>query len=282
MAPNDLLDDIVRDSFDLHLHCMPDVIPRLMTDIQLVRAAKAAGMAGVLIKCHHTPTAARAALAAEAVGGILAFGGLVLNAPAGGLNPDAVNAELDLGAKEIWMPTVSSVAHLRFSRGDESKAVRVLDDQGRVRPAVHDILSLVAERDVMVATGHLSPPEALAVIKAAQDRGVRKIVVTHPEFEVVRMPIDMQQELARQGVIFERCFYASNSSQRMPPEELVEQVKAVGVETTVLSSDFGQTFNPPPVEGFRGLLSLMLENGVAARELETMVKTNPRRLLGLP
>ncbi len=278
---NNVLDDLIRDAIYMHIHSNPDIIQRLMTDIQVARAAKAAGMAGVLIKCHYTPTTTRAALAAEAVGGIQVFGGIVTNAPAGGLNPAAVETELELGAKEVWMPTIGSVAHLRFYKKETSQAVRVADDQGRLLPEVHEILALIAQKDAILGTGHLFPSETMLVIKAAQACGVRKILVTHPEFEVVRMPVEMQKDLARQGVFFERCFFAVNSPQNLPPEELVQQVKAVGVATTVLSSDFGQVFNAPPVNGLSSLLSLMLENGISVPEVERMVKINPRSLLGI-
>jgi hypothetical protein len=279
---NNVSDDLIRDAIDMHIHSNPDIIPRLMTDIQIAQAAKAAGMAGILIKCHYTPTTARAALAAETVGGgIRVFGGIVMNAPAGGLNPDAVETELALGAKEVWMPTIWSVAHLRFYKKATNQAVQVTDEQGRLLPEVYEILALIAQKDAILGTGHLLPSETALVIKAAQACGVRKILVTHPEFEVVRMPVEMQKDLARQGVFFERCFYATHSPQKLPPEELVQQVKAVGVATTVLSSDFGQVFNVPPVNGLSGLLSLMLENGISVPEIERMVKVNPRYLLGI-
>lgn len=278
---NHVIDDLIQDAIDMHIHCNPDIIPRLMTDIQAAKAAKAAGMAGILIKCHHTPTTARAALAAEAVGGIQVFGGIVMNAPAGGLNPDAVEAELELGAKEVWMPTIHSVAHLHFYKKAMSQAVQVTDEQGRLVPAVYEILELIAQKNVILGTGHLFPNETALVIKAAQACGVRKILVTHPEFEVVRMSVEMQKDLARQGVFFERCFYAAHSSQHLPPQELVQQVKAVGVATTVLSSDFGQVFNVPPVHGLSDLLSLMWGNGISVPDIEQMVKVNPRYLLGI-
>lgn len=274
-----MIDSIIEGAIDMHVHSSPDVLPRKLSDIGVARQAKQAKLAGVLLKCHHNSTAARAQLAAESVPGIAVYGGLVLNKNVGGINPDAVETELILGAKEIWMPTVSAANHVQFLRKPLSKAVPVTDDQGKLLPAVYDVLELIAKAGVILGTGHLSPEESWKLIAAAQEQGVKKILVTHPEWEVTAMPLAMQQELAKRGVLFERCFYASNSAQNLPVEELVNQVKVVGPSSTILSSDFGQDFNDEPVVGFRRLITAMLENGIQADAVETMIKSNPQCFL---
>lgn len=268
-------------AFDLHIHSSPDVVARKLTDIALAKAARAAGLAGILIKCHHSPTTARAALASEAVPGILVFGGLVLNRQAGGLNQAAVAAELALGAKEIWLPTLSAANHIRLKGGDPAQAVPVFAEDGRLRPELPPIFEMIAKSGAILGTGHLSPAETEAVVVAAQDCGVAKILVTHPEFEVTAMPLEQQKRLAARGVFFERCFFASNAEQRLPPAELARQIKTVGVETTILASDFGQAANDPPPEGFRRLLAHMQQSGFTAADLDIMTRQNPRRLLGI-
>jgi len=67
----------------------------------------------------------------------------------------------------------------------------------------------------------------------------------------------------------------------MNPAIIVEHVKAVGIERCILTTDFGQDANPPPPEGFRMMLTIMLRLGLSEKELHTLVKTNPARLLGL-
>ena len=66
---------MIPGSFDLHVHCAPDVRPRKMTALQLARAAKSAGMAGLLLKNHDTSTTALAATVREAIPNLLVFGG---------------------------------------------------------------------------------------------------------------------------------------------------------------------------------------------------------------
>lgn len=275
------LDALLQGAVDMHVHSSPDVIPRKMSDLALAAAAKQAGLAGVLLKCHHSPTAARAALVQEHMPGFRVFGGIVLNRMAGGLNAAAVEAELALGAKEVWLPTISAANHLRFTGGDVRQAVAVTQEDGRLRPELYDIFDLVAIYDAILATGHLAPVETVLVVQAARARRVAKILVTHPEWEVVDMPVPLQRELARQGVFFERCYYATHSSQHLHPQVVAQQIREVGVATTVLSSDFGQAVNPPPPAGFRQFVADMLAYGIEAREIAVMIKDNPRALLGL-
>jgi Family of unknown function (DUF6282) len=184
-----------------------------------------------------------------------------------------------LGAKEVWLPTVSSVNHIRFNKGDLRQAVSVTDESGRLLPQLHEVLEVIAQTGVILGTGHLTPDESEQVIIAAQAKGIKKILVTHPEWEVTAMPVDQQGRLARRGVFFERCFYASNSDQRLPAEEIALQIRKVGAATTVLSSDFGQIFNEEPLQGFRRFIQTMLQHGITPGEIEVMIKTNPRSLL---
>ncbi len=276
---NYMIDSIISGAIDMHVHSSPDVIPRKLSDIGVAKQAKQANLAGVMLKCHHGSTVARAKLTEESVPGIAVYGGMVLNKNVGGINPDAVETELAMGAKEVWMPTVSAVNHVQFMRQQLSKAVPITDEKGNLLPAVYEVLELVAKAGVILGTGHLSPEESHKLVVAAQAQGIKKILVTHPEWEVTAMPLAMQQDLAKRGVFFERCFYASNSQQNLPVEELVNQVKSVGPSSTILSSDFGQDFNEEPVVGFRRLIRVMLDNGIKPEEVEMMVKDNPRYLL---
>lgn len=64
------------------------------------------------------------AVVRESITGLKVFGGIVLNRMAGGLNAAAVEAELALGAKEVWLPIISAVNHIRYHHGDLSQACR--------------------------------------------------------------------------------------------------------------------------------------------------------------
>src|SRR3954468_17275147 len=76
---------------DMHAHSAPDAVARSINSFEVVRQAKGAGMAGVVVKNHYVSTAALAQLAMQELGGgIEVFGGIVLNRANGGINVEAV------------------------------------------------------------------------------------------------------------------------------------------------------------------------------------------------
>ncbi len=272
---------------DLHVHFAPDLWPRRLDALTLAREAAEAGMRAIVLKAHHTITVDLATVVDGLVKGVQVFGGLALNEFVGGLNPAAVEAALRLGAREIWMPTISAANHLRAT-GQPGDGITVLDDDGELRPAVQEILRLIAEHDVILGTGHLSVGEIRKLVAAARAAGVKRILITHPELYIVNMPVEVQQELAGPDLFFERCVVVTRSlgpvipaGPPVPLEEIAAAVRQVGVETTVLATDFGQPDNPPPVEGLRSYIAGMLELGFSQAEIERMTRTNPAWLLGL-
>ena len=108
------LPDYLEGAVDLHVHSAPDVDRRRFNDLELARAARDAGVGAVLIKSHQNSTVERAWLVAQCVPEIRVYGGLVLNETVGGLNPAAVRLALQMGARQIWMPTRSARNHLQY------------------------------------------------------------------------------------------------------------------------------------------------------------------------
>jgi len=287
--------ELLKGAIDTHIHAAPDVLPRLLDDHELARAATEAGMAAIVLKCHHMLTADRALLAQKLYPEVKVFGGLALNQPTcGGLNPDAVRVALRIGARIIWLPTLSAANHVeriktrttgnlgKMSAGFAPISVRVLDENGAVVPALKEILALIAEADVVLATGHLSVAEIKKVVEAALEAGVKRILVNHPELWLVGMGIEDQRELAAKGVMLERCIRSAYSTgEELTPRMIAEQIKAVGVESTIMATDYGQAESPPAPQGLLSFIEQMLEYGLKPEEVETMVKVNPARVLGI-
>ena len=82
--------EALEGGYDLQVHVAPDVIARLIDDLDLAREFLAGGLKGFVLKSHYFPTAERAAVVTKAVPGILACGAITLNHSVGGLNPVAV------------------------------------------------------------------------------------------------------------------------------------------------------------------------------------------------
>ena len=62
------------------------------------------------------------------------------------------------------------------------------------------------------------------------------------------LSIAHQQELARLGVFFERCFTTPNTG-KIAWEQVYANIREVGPASTILATDLGQTTAPYPDEG---------------------------------
>ena len=79
--------------------------------------------------------------------------------------------------------------------------------------------------------------------------GVKRIVITHAEFPSQNLTGDEQSELAGLGAIIEHCFTTYHTN-KAPWEAVYANIRRVGVERNMLSTDLGQATNPPVAEGF--------------------------------
>ncbi|MDY7088541.1 MAG: DUF6282 family protein [Actinomycetota bacterium] len=289
---------IVRDAYDTHVHVAPDVMERRIDDLDLAARFAEVGLAGFVLKSHYITTAERAAVVRKAVPGVDALGAITLNGSMGGMNPAAVEIAGRLGARIAWMPTVdshnqrsSTAADLRGSKpamwnalqndlhahGIVPDAVEVVDGDGKVLEQVRQVLRVLARHDMVLATGHLSGPEILAVVRAAREEGVARIVVTHPEFTSQRLTAEQQRELAAEGALLERCFTTAYTG-KVSWDDLFANIRAVGPQHSVLSSDLGQPFNPPVEDGLALFADRLLAAGFDPAEVHTMAVLNSRTL----
>lgn len=277
-------------AIDVHVHTAPDLVDRYQSDIELARAVQDAGMAGVVVKSHVLPTAARVDLVNEAVGEELLYGGVALNGGVGGLNIDAAETALELGARVVWLPTAWSENHASQARAagverfvgqrvpGPDEDIPVARD-GTVTPATQRIIDLVAEYDATLGTGHASPAEIDAVVDACHDAGVT-CLVNHPCFRVVDIPIDKQASLADRGAILEYCAYSIRSMEGHTVERVAGAIERIGPEQCLLATDFGQAENPP-IPGLAGFFESVVDAGVSRERATQLVTETPARVLGL-
>ena len=287
---------LMQGAIDMHIHSAPSLFPRLVDHVEVAEAARNYGMRAVVLKEHHGYTSDRMYFVRKLVNGIEVYGGVVLNNAVGGINPFAVDAAIKLGAKIVWFPTLSSKNHLDQMGAPEfgksmkqagksklkEKPITVFNESGKLIPEVYEVIDLIADADIMLATGHLSIPEAKAVIQTAKERNVKRLYVNHPEY-IINGTIEEQKELADLGAFIEHLaiFMYPMWPTKAGVDGIVEMIKAVGPEKTILATDLGQVHNPPPAEGLRMFLRVLLEKGIPFDHLEKMVKDNPRFLLNL-
>jgi hypothetical protein len=300
--PTERARELVRGGFDTHVHIDPDLIARRVDDVTLAGIFADRGLAGFLLKSHYVSTAERArVVTGVAPGGVQVLGAIALNASIGGLNPLAVEIAGREGARTVWLPTVDAAnetagrmdpapgaklpawAQMQQDlrkRGMDAPPVDVVGEDGKVVHALHQVLEVVADHGMQLATGHISRDEIFAVVDAAVEHGVRDIVVTHPDFPSQSLSTEDQVELVRRGAVMERCFVTFHT-EKAPWERMFEGIRATGVENNVLSTDLGQRINPPVEDGLPLMADRMLDAGFSEEDIKTVAVTNTRRMAGV-
>ena len=285
-------------AYDLQVHVGPDVIARRIDDIDCAREFLAHGMKGFVLKSHYIQTGERAQVVTKAVPGSRVFGAVTLNHSVGGLNPVAVEIAGRSGCKIVWMPTVDAQnetagrldggsAKLPFwariqrelaAEGISPPPLSVVDEAGAVIEAARRCMERIAKHDMILATGHLGRPEIFALVRTAKEMGLKKVVVTHAEFPSQSLTGDEQKALADDGAVIEHCFTTTYTA-KAPWELAFDNIRKTGVSRTLVSTDLGQSINPPVADGFAMFAQRLLDAGFSVDDVRMMAVTNPTRLV---
>jgi hypothetical protein len=281
-------------AYDLQVHVAPDVIERRIDDLDLAKEFLAHGLRGFVLKSHYMSTAERAKVVSRAVPGIEAYGAITLNHAVGGLNPVAVELAGRSGAKIVWMPTVDA-ANETAGRTDGPKEklpfwakiqrelaatginpppISVIDAGGNVTDSARRCIEVIAKHNMVLATGHLGRAEIFSLVKTARAMGAMKVVVTHAEFPSQNLSAEEQLELAQMGALIEHCFTTMHTG-KAPWDAVLASIRKVGPARCILSTDLGQTINPPVAEGFAMFAQRLLDSGFTLEEVRRMTVVNP-------
>ena len=106
----------------------------------------------------------------------------------------------------------------------------------------------------------------------------RKILVTHAEFPSQNLSAEEQAELADLGAIIEHCFTTMHTG-KAPWDEVMNSIRVVGPERCLLSTDLGQTINPPVSEGFAMFAQKLLDAGFTVDQVRRMAVVNSAALI---
>jgi len=282
-------------AFDLHFHSAPCVFPRLATDRQVAEAASHMGFGGLLFKCHHESTVSRAAALQESFPELRLFGGIVLNRHVGGINPRAVEAALELGAKAVWLPTIDSAHHAVVhgktggygvqpspSSLEASTGLSPIMD-GEITAETRSVLQLIAKYNAYLGTAHQSYAELKIVIPAAVSLGVKKISLTHPFYRTPGLTLHQAAELVEMGAMAEFGYCTVSPMWATATlAQVADAIRAIGADRCVLMSDAGQRHNPIPPESLRIFAQSLFELGIGEDQIDTMIRRNPMLLIGAP
>jgi len=288
---------LIKGAYDLHVHSAPDVMPRRMNDIEMAQRIVASGMGGYAIKSHYFCTSERAELIRELYPECDAVGTITLNSSVGGINPAAVEMACRSGIKLVWFPTCDSENEQEYVFGGKAKilpywgkivlqlreegihnpTISIIED-GKLTENTLQVLDIIAKYDVILATSHVSHEEAFLLVKEAQARGVKRIVVTHATFPNTFYTVEEQKQLIAHGAYIEHC-YTTFSTGKCEFDVIAEQIRAVGPEHVIMATDLGQKTAKYPDEGMQEFGEKLMEKGFTEEEIYTMAVKNPRWLL---
>lgn len=291
MTPQDRDKAVLRlmdGAIDTHIHIGPESrLTRKQDALQLAKTAKEYGMRAIMMKNREYGTAALATLVQGLVPDIGVFGSYTMDNEAGGLNPGAVLAWIKMGARYIWMPTATAANSkgkvLRSRKLDlPGEGITILEN-GKLKPVVREILKTVAEFDVTLGTGHLSPEEHFVLVEEAIKAGVKRVVLTHIHCDQLTEVILTNEQiikLVKMGAMVECCYWAChNNIYNTDIKVMADAIKQIGPQNCVLATDFGQADNPVAPEGLKMFITAMMENGIPEKDIEVMVKKNPAKIL---
>jgi hypothetical protein len=282
---------------DVHVHADPELFGRIGDAVEVARRCEAAGMRAIVFKAHHEGTMTRAHFANRELTTLRAYGGLVLNDFVGGINPTAVQAALELGARIIWAPTMHSRHHEEtFGRGTygikrqtvqgtiDRPGIEVLTPGGALSDDLEDVLARVRAKGAVFATAHLAPREIEAIV--TRHGGQMKLLINHPFFLPRTVPVSWYAEMASRGAMLEICAniaqpMAFHQGGGMLLRQVVELVQAAGVDHCLVATDAGQPYSPWPDEELRAFVNCLYDVGLDEATIRRLIADNPARLLGL-
>lgn len=288
--------ELLVGAIDLHCHSGPAAMPRILDHHEAMLDCAEAGFRALLYKDHFYLGVAHAAILEKLVPdtGVKLFSGIALNNASGGINPHAVNHAANIGARIVWLPTLSAENHIAQSQGQAKSfpktakrmlppiGLSALDANGKLTDDTKQVLDLIAEADIILAGGHLPASELIQVFEEAGKRGVKRMLVNHPTY-IVNCTDDDMRALVELGAYMEHsiCMFIEGSGKQFGAEELAHYIEVAGVDRTVLCSDLGLMGSPRPIEGYRQIVRMLLDLQVPKEDIRKMIGDNAAWLLRL-
>ena len=183
-----------------------------------------------------------------------------------------------------------------------SRAIRIPLDT--MTPEIDEILTLIAQHPgIYLNTGHVSGEEAKRLVDLAGTYGIKNVVIA--EHALAELSIEEQKLVAEKGAYLEHSvaqfigagatprthYYVESdymydvvldvAKHRPNLRGLGDQIREIGPEHFIISSDYGIRALPTPVEGMRMAVACFLDMDFSSEDIRTMMCTNPARLLSL-
>lgn len=288
--------ELLKGLVDMHVHGSPSIAPRVET-WDFLREMNEAGYKAICLKEHFIPTTgiaytinnSRPSLKTQVIGSV------VLNNALGGLNVSALDCAALLGARQVFLPTVSAKNHCDFLKTVKSfgggglsvpeKPIYMFRDDYGLTDEICSVIDYLAKHpELTLSMGHISAQEISVLLPYALEAGVEKVVIDHPYF-ILGASIDDVSRWSKLGAYINftcSSLEGIGKNGHVPLETLERTLAEVPEDRLVISTDFGQPYNGSPVEGMYRMIEILINDlKVPERRVMDMTHALPSKLLGL-
>ena len=165
---------------------------------------------------------------------------------------------------------------MQVHKGMRFRQVDVVLD-GRLRDEWHDVIDVVAEYDLVLASGHLTCGEAMILFREAKLRGVQRLLFTHPVLPFLNWDAAVADELGSLGVHLELSILPDILVDGRGPVSH-DLVDVYPDELLVFGGDMGHADHPTLPEVLPGWVG-ELASRAGDRAAESIMTTNGRQLV---
>jgi hypothetical protein len=156
-----------------------------------------------------------------------------------------------------------------------------LDENGKLKPEIRDIVHLCADRNVALFFGHATHAEIYQLAEEVEKVGLKRAVIDHPYSPFLNVSPEMMKKLSPAGIFFNFTWDELSPLLGVDPQIMYNTIREVGVEHFTLSSDAGEPLFPDSVEAMRLVRGYMEAFGLNQEELYTVCTKNPAKVVGL-
>lgn len=215
-----------------------------------------------------------------------------------GLEPQVIDSQLShISAPAIiWFQSFRDPYHCYAAddkyrkaiaaRGKEEITISHTNEFGQIKEAAMQILEIARARQAIIATPHSNHERTIPLILEAAKMGLT-ILWVHPDSRLINTPLDLQEAITRQfpgQVYVERAavFPRDGIPGFYSAEKTVNDVRAIGMEHIIFTTDLGRYKETDPLmpdEGLQWYMEKLTEAGLTIEEAEMGIVNNPNKLI---
>ncbi len=152
-------------------------------------------------------------------------------------------------------------------------------------------MDLIAEKNIVLNTGHISGIENFNLVTYARKAGVKKILI--PANNLKYEEINLLKNL---GAYFEFSYFFISKATEIPlthidsekhtiskleVDSMKKFIRSLGAEQVILSSDCGVSVLPKPHHGLQNFISIIKDLGFSSSEIKKMTSSNSKDLFNV-